>query len=202
MFPSLIELNSSTDPVSSTISNLSYIVLALSFMNYIGLIAALIHLVMHSVTKICLFFVCGEVIENSEAKYVYQLDGFAKKMPITFIAYTLAACSITGVPLFAGFVSKYYIISAGLELGNVFSLIGVICLILSAIMTAVYSLQISFKAFVNKPNQLGEEVYKHANEKSKEMLIPICVFAIVCVILGVSSTWFVDLLMNLFNLRG
>ena len=186
----------------STISNLSYIVLALSFMNYIGLIAALIHLVMHSVTKICLFFVCGEVIENSEAKYVYQLDGFAKKMPITFIAYTLAACSITGVPLFAGFISKYYIISAGLELGNVFSLIGVICLILSAIMTAVYSLQISFKAFVNKPNQLGEEVYKHANEKSKEMLIPICVFAIVCVILGVSSTWFVDLLMTLFNLRG
>lgn len=182
----------------STISNLSYIVLALSFMNYIGLIAALIHLVMHSVTKICLFFVCGEVIESSEAKYVYQLDGFAKKMPITFIAYTLAACSITGVPLFAGFISKYYIISAGLSLSNVFSYIGIICLILSAIMTAVYSLQIVFKAFVNKPNALGEEAYKHANEKSKEMLIPICVFAVICVVFGVSSTWFVDLLMKLF----
>ena len=65
-------------------------------------------------------------------------------------------------------------------------------------MTAVYSLQIVFKAFVNKPNALGEEVYKHANEKSKEMLIPICIFAVICVVFGVSSTWFVDLLMKLF----
>ena len=39
--------------------------------------------------------------------------------------------------------------------------------------------------FVNKPNQLGEEVYKHANEKSKEMLIPICVTAALTIILGI-----------------
>jgi multicomponent Na+:H+ antiporter subunit D len=182
----------------STISNLSYIVLALSFMSELGFTAALIHLVMHSVTKICLFFVCGEVIENSEAKYVYQLDGFAKKMPLTFIAYTLAACSITGVPLFAGFISKYYILDAGLQVGNVFGFIGVVCLIISAILTAVYSLSITFRAFVNSPNKMHEEVYNKANEKSLEMLVPIIIFSIVCVVLGVGASWFVELLTNLF----
>lgn len=182
----------------STISNLSYIVLALAFMNEVGLIAALIHLVMHSVTKICLFFVCGEIIENSEAKYVYQLDGFARKMPLTFIAYTLAACSITGIPLFAGFISKYYIIDAGLQMGNAYGLIGVICLIVSAIMTAIYSLSISFRGFVNTPSKVNFEVYERANEKSLEMLIPIIVFAIICVVLGISASWFVDLLTSLF----
>lgn len=182
----------------STISNLSYIVLAMSFMSELGLISALIHLVVHSVTKICLFFVCGEIIENSEAKYVYQLDGFARKMPITFIAYTLASLSITGIPLFAGFVSKYYIVNLGLQLGNIYGFIGVISLILSAIMTAIYSLTISFRGFVNSPSKLNEKVYNKANEKSLEMLIPIVIFAIICVVLGFNSSWFVELLKSLF----
>ena len=182
----------------STISNLSYIVLAVMMMSKFGLLAALIHLVIHSITKICLFFCCGEIIENSNAQYVYQLDGFMKKMPLTMICFIIASCSITGVPLFAGFVSKYYLITAGLNMNNVFGVIGVIALIISAILTAVYSLIIPYKAIVNKPNAKYLDNYDKANEKSLEMLIPICVFAVLCIVFGVGSTWFVELLSNLF----
>lgn len=182
----------------STISNLSYIVLAISFMSKLGLVAAFLHLVIHSITKICLFFCCGEIIENSSAKYVYELNGIGKKMPLTMISFSLASCSITGVPLFGGFVSKYYLIKAGLSLANVFSYIGVICLIISALLTAIYSLVIPFISFVNTPNENNQEIISKANEKSKEMLIPIITFSVCTLILGVCSSYLVSLFMNMF----
>lgn len=182
----------------STISNLSYIVLAISFMSKLGLVAAFLHLVIHSITKICLFFCCGEIIENSSAKYVYELNGIGKKMPLTMISFALASCSITGVPLFGGFVSKYYLIKAGLSLANVFSYIGVICLIISALLTAIYSLVIPFVSFVNTPNENNQEIISKANEKSKEMLIPIITFSVCTLILGVCSSYLVSLFMNMF----
>ena len=183
----------------STISNLSYIILAMSFMSKLGLVASLIHLVIHSITKICLFFCCGEIIENSGANYVYQLDGYMKKMPVTIICFLIAGASITGIPLFAGFVSKYYIIKEGLMMNNIAGYIGVLCLIVSALLTAVYSLSIPFKAMVNKPNDLGIECVEKAHEKNLEMLVPIIVFALLCVFFGVCSTWFVELLLGLFK---
>lgn len=182
----------------STISNLSYIVLAISFMSKLGLVAAFLHLVIHSITKICLFFCCGEIIENSSAKYVYELNGIGKKMPLTMISFALASCSITGVPLFGGFVSKYYLIKAGLSLANVFSYIGVICLIISALLTAIYSLVIPFISFVNSPSENNQEIISKANEKSKEMLIPIITFSVCTLILGVCSSYLVSLFMNMF----
>lgn len=182
----------------STISNLSYIVLAISFMSRLGLVSAFLHLVIHSITKICLFFCCGEIIENSSAKYVYELNGIGKKMPLTMISFTLASCSITGIPLFAGFVSKYYLIKAGLSLANVFSYIGVGCLIVSALLTAVYSLSIPFVSFVNKPNEKNQQIIDKANENSKEMLAPIITFSLLCLVLGVGSSFLVSLFMNLF----
>ena len=43
---------------------------------------------------------------------------------------------------------------------------------------------------------MHEEVYNKANEKSLEMLVPIIIFSIVCVVLGVGASWFVELLTN------
>lgn len=184
----------------STISNLSYIILAMSFMNQAGLVAALLHLIIHSITKICLFFCCGEIIENSGATYVYQLDGFFKKMPLTFVSFVLASCSITGIPLFAGFVSKYYILSSSILSGTAFSYLGMGCIILSAVMTAIYSLSVPFRAIVHSVNENNAELLSKANEKDREMLVPIVVFAILTVIFGIGSGWLVDLLVNLFAL--
>ena len=119
-------------------------------------------------------------------------------MPLTMISFALASCSITGVPLFGGFVSKYYLIKAGLSLANVFSYIGVICLIISALLTAIYSLVIPFVSFVNSPSENNQEIISKANEKSKEMLIPIITFSVCTLILGVCSSYLVSLFMNMF----
>ena len=79
--------------VYSTISNLSYILLAASMMTPLGLVAALCHLVFHAFMKICGFFSAGAVLTASGRQYVYELDGIGRKMPVTFACFTVTALS-------------------------------------------------------------------------------------------------------------
>ena len=181
----------------STISNLSYILLAVSFMNKTGLLAAVLHMLFHSFAKICLFFTCGAIIKNSHAHYVYELNGLGKKMPITFINFTIASLSLIGVPLFAGFISKWYIGMASIELGNAFSYIGIGCILVSALLTAVYTLNIPFRAFMYKPNEINQEIYDKAQEPNKLYLSTFIVFSALSIILGIISQPFVELIASI-----
>ena len=176
----------------STISNLSYILLAVTFMNETGYLASVLHLLFHSFAKISLFFACGAIIKNSKAHYVYELNGLGHKMPITFIAFTLASLSLTGVPLFAGFISKWYIGLAGLEVGNIFAYVGIACLLISALLTAVYTLNIPFRGFMYQPTNINKDIFDRAKEPNKLYLTTILVFAVLSVVLGVISAPFID----------
>ena len=90
----------------STVSNLSYILFAATIMTLPALTAAFLHLIVHSVVKILAFFTAGAVLHYSHREYVHQLEGLGKRMPVTFVCYTVAACALTGVPPFNGFVSN------------------------------------------------------------------------------------------------
>lgn len=68
----------------STISNLSYILLAASMMSPLGLAAALSHLAVHAMMKICSFFCAGAVMHQTGKTYIDELDGMGRKMPVTF----------------------------------------------------------------------------------------------------------------------
>ncbi|MEG1743676.1 MAG: proton-conducting transporter membrane subunit, partial [Clostridia bacterium] len=92
----------------STISNLSYVLFGALLMTTAGFAAALLHMLFHAIIKICAFFCTGNVKYMTEREYCFQLDGLGKKMPLTFAAFTISAFALTGVPLFCGFVSKWY----------------------------------------------------------------------------------------------
>ncbi|MDO5408919.1 MAG: proton-conducting transporter membrane subunit [Lachnospiraceae bacterium] len=96
----------------STISNLSYILLAASMMSPLGIVAALSHMVFHGFMKICSFFCAGAVMHQTGKTYIYELDGLGRKMPVTFGCLTVASLSLVGIPLFAGFISKWNIARA------------------------------------------------------------------------------------------
>ncbi|MDI6712318.1 MAG: proton-conducting transporter membrane subunit [Anaerosomatales bacterium] len=91
----------------STISQLSYIVLGLSLPNAVALAGALGHIVHHGVMKIVLFFWAGALYEELKVKRVSQLDGTARRMPLTTLAAVSAALGLAGIPPLAGFVTKW-----------------------------------------------------------------------------------------------
>lgn len=167
----------------STVSNLSYIGFATTIMTPAGLIAAFCHMIFHSVIKIGAFFAAGSVLHNSEREFVPQLEGIGKKMPWTFGFFTVSALALTGIPPFCGFFSKWYISTAALETEGVLEIIGVVVLLISALLTAIYMFSPIVKAFF--PRENIEINLDGVKEAKPAMLVPMGICAVLCIVMGI-----------------
>ena len=78
-------------------------------------------------------------MHQTEKHYVHELDGMGRKMPLVFGIFTVSALALMGVPGLAGFISKWNLASAAVESGNVLAYFGIGCLLLSALLTAIYA---------------------------------------------------------------
>jgi len=194
----------------STISNLSYILFACTIMTGAGLTAAFAHMIMHSVTKICSFFCCGNIMEQAGKEYVDELDGIGKKMKISMVCFTISSLSLIGIPLFCGFISKYRIAAAAVEDGSGPAILGLLAILFSALLTAVYMLSIVIRAYFPEKGEKTERIIKTEKAVKREkdgkteqngkalknleteykehnfrMLVPIVVFAVAIIVMGV-----------------
>lgn len=131
----------------STVSNLSYILFGVALMTPLGLVGALSHMIFHAVMKICLFFCAGAIIYKTGKNYIYELDGFGRKMPIIFLCFTFSGLALMGLPGLCGFISKWNLAEAAVESGSVLAYVGVAALLVSALLTALYIMPVSVRAF-------------------------------------------------------
>ncbi len=141
----------------STVSNLSYMLFALSLLTKDGFAAGITHMVFHSLMKIVLFFCAGAVMVKTGKKDIHEMRGLAKRMPFTLAAFAVAGLALTGVPPLAGFTSKYLIITAALQRGGLWAVAGCVSLIISAVLTAVYVFTFLVPAFYAPETGGGEE---------------------------------------------
>jgi NADH-quinone oxidoreductase subunit L/multicomponent Na+:H+ antiporter subunit D len=93
----------------STISQLSYIVLGIALLTPLAAFGALLHVVAHAFMKITLFFGAGVIYVETGEKYVSDLAGVGRRLPVTMTAFAVAAAGLVGFPLVAGFVSKFHL---------------------------------------------------------------------------------------------
>ena len=158
-----------------------------------GLEAGVLHMLFHSIIKIGAFFAAGAVLHSTEREYISQLDGLGKKMPVTFGAFTVFALSLTGVPLFNGFVSKWSLASAAVESGGAFELVGIIVLLISALLTAIYMLSVCIRAYF--PGE-GTDIKALSGVKEANwlMTVPMVILAAACIIFGLLSQPVVDMI--------
>lgn len=128
----------------STISQLSYIVLAACLLTPAAALAAIIHLANQAFSKITMFFVAGAIERGTGKTRIDELDGIGYRMPLVMTAFAIAAMSFIGVPLFAGFVTKWY-----LSLGALEAEAGIYVAVLaaSALLNALYWLPILYRAW-------------------------------------------------------
>lgn len=170
----------------STVANLSYILFGILLMNEWGYIAGLLHMAFHAEIKILAFFVVGAVMHNTHREYVGEIDGLARKMPITFICYTVAGLALTGIPPLAGFVSKSYLLIAGIKSNNFIGIVGVVVLLISALLTAMYTLIPARHAFF--PDKEKDLSYLDGiKEVGPKMCIPMSLLAISILLTGLLS---------------
>lgn len=182
----------------STISNLSYILFGAVIMTPLGLAGALTHLVFHAVMKISSFFCAGAVMHQTDRHYVHELDGLGYKMPCIFGIFTISALALMGVPGLAGFISKWNLAQAAVESENPLAWGGIACLLVSALLTAIYMLTIVVRAFF-PGKDFDDTAVEGANDPNWQMLVPLFVFTLFIIFFGVYSQPIVDFFRNVAN---
>lgn len=173
----------------STVSNLSYIVFGATVMTPLGLVGALTHFVFHGFMKITSFLCAGAFMHQTGKKYVYEMDGLGKTMKCTFGCFAVSAFGLMGVPGFAGFISKWNLTEAAVSSGNPLAYGGVACLMLSALLTAIYMLSIVRRVFFPGTDIISEEPVA---DPGWQMCLPLLVCAAATVLLGLFSAPLVD----------
>ncbi len=181
----------------STVSNLSYMLFGIMLMTPDGLRGGLLHMLFHGIIKMSLFLCAGAFMHQTGHAYLYEVNGVGRRMPVTFFMYTLGALSLTGIPTFCGFVSKWNLLTAAAETANMAgagsvgraAMTGLICLIGSAFLCAVYTLTVSARAFfppaeTDRYADGGGEDAK-VREAGFEMLFPIVLFGLINIFFGV-----------------
>ena len=101
----------------SSVAQLGYMVLGLSFATVTGLTATVIHMFNHALMKGGLFMALGAVVLRLGGATIDTMRGLGRLMPWTMAAFVVGGLSLIGVPLTVGFISKWYLVSAALESG-------------------------------------------------------------------------------------
>jgi formate hydrogenlyase subunit 3/multisubunit Na+/H+ antiporter MnhD subunit len=138
----------------STISQLSYIVLGLGVLSGDAIVGGLLHIPAHAFMKLTLFFCAGAIHVETHTDDISDMAGIGKRMPLTMTAFAVAAAGMAGIPLVAGFVSKWYLLIGSVEAGQA---IFAGALLLSGMLNIAYFWPIVYQAFFESPDDHDEK---------------------------------------------
>lgn len=167
----------------SSISQISYILLGLFILSEAGFTGSMLQLFFHAAAKIAIFQCAGSIILLAHKTRVDELRGLGRRMPVTFICFTLVSLSLVGIPPFGGFHSKWYLATAALEaLPGALGYLVPVTLILSALFTAGYLFPPVISAFFPGHDTDGLELTPIREPLG--IVLPLVVFAAVCGLMG------------------
>ncbi|MDR3442206.1 MAG: NADH-quinone oxidoreductase subunit L [Legionella sp.] len=165
----------------STLSQLGYMMVAMGASAYS---AGMFHLLTHACFKALLFLGAGSVIIGMHHEQdMRKMGGLWNKMPITYVTFVIGTLALCAIPPFAGFYSKDTIIEAA-QLSEIpGSSYAYFCVVVGAMVTAIYSFRSLFMTFHGKP-RMDEHTLSHVHESPWVVWLPLVILAIPSVILG------------------
>ena len=165
----------------SSVAQIGYMVLGISFASLTGLTAGILHLFNHALMKGALFLALGAVFYQLGTVQLTQLRGLGRRMPWTMAAIVIGGLSLVGVPLTVGFISKWYLILAALESG--WWPVAVLVL-LGSLLAMVYIGRLVETAYFHAPPEDDREV----REAPLSMLLPIWTLILANLYFGIDTS--------------
>lgn len=126
-------------------------------------------------------------MHQTDRHYVHELNGIGYKMPAVFGVFTVSALGLMGVPGLAGFISKWNLATAAVDSGNVIAYVGIGCLLVSALLTAIYMLTIVVRAFF-PAKDFDEGTLSGVKDPNWKMLLPLFIFTLFIILFGLYSS--------------
>lgn len=171
----------------SSVAQVGYVVFALSLGTSLGLSAALLHLFTHALAKAALFLGVVNIERKRGLTSLIIFPLISREMPITAVCITIAGLSLLGVPLTAGFLSKWLLLKSALDTSH-WVFFGL--LLVSTLATAVYMWKLLEPIWFGK----GKPAKYVFPESPLWCLIPLCIVTFACLYFGLFSTTLVELL--------
>ena len=177
----------------SSIAQIGYILAAVSMATHAGISAGIIHLVNHAFIKAALFLAAGCIIYRLGSARINDMAGLLRAMPWTTAAFILAGLSLIGLPLTAGFISKWYLVVAAIH--NGWWLMAIMVL-LSSLMALIYIGKIIekfyFKPAVGSTADIDAplnhpEIKPAVKEAPLSMLLPLWLLLLISLATGING---------------
>jgi len=170
------------------ISQVGYMVLGIATGTAVGIAGGVFHMLNNAIYKCCLFLCGGAAEKQAGTPQLDALGGLGKKMPITFAACLVAALSISGIPPFNGFVSKWMVYQGVIEMGSEHANaaanwwpVWLVAAMFGSALTLASFVKLLHSVFLSRlPDEL-----KEVKEAPVSMLIPMVILAVLCVFFGV-----------------
>jgi formate hydrogenlyase subunit 3/multisubunit Na+/H+ antiporter MnhD subunit len=176
------------------VSQVGYMILGIGTGIPVAIAGGLFHMLNNVIYKSLLFLSGGAVEKETGTTELSRLGGLARFMPLTFFATLIAALSISGVPPFNGFVSKWMIYQGVIELGKTspYWMIWLVAAMFGSALTLASFMKILHATFLGQ----WSEVTSSAKEVHWTMWLPMIILAALCVIFGVFAyalplAWFI-----------
>ncbi|MFH1836878.1 MAG: proton-conducting transporter membrane subunit [Candidatus Omnitrophota bacterium] len=170
------------------VSQVGYMVVGIGTGTLIGIAGGLFHMLNHAIYKSCLFFSAGAVEKKTGTTDLEKLGGFAKIMPITFVTFLIAAFSISGVPPFNGFASKWMIYQGIIKTASAGSHLWIVWLIAAmfgSALTLASFMKLIHAVFLGQPSKEVRNAGYEKKDTSPAMWIPTVFLAALCVVFGI-----------------
>lgn len=169
----------------SSVGQIGYITLGISFASQTGLTAAVAHLFNHGITKAALFLLAGGIAARVGSVSFDHLAGLARRMPLTCAGIVLGGMSLVGVPSTAGFITKWYLVIAAVEREE---WVVAALPVLSSLIALAYMYRFVEVAYLREPGPALANV----REAPAALLVPALGLAALVVASGIYSTPVVD----------
>jgi multicomponent Na+:H+ antiporter subunit A len=173
-----------------SVSQVGYMIVGFSLGSAIGVAAGLFHMLNNALYKGGLFLSAGAVEHRTGKEDIDDLGGLSKAMPVTFIASLIFAMSISGVPPFNGFASKWMIYQGIIDFGNGPGLANKLWILWLGLAVLGSALTLaSFIKFIGGIF-LGRRIgaFESIREVPVMMWIPLAILALLCIFFGVFAT--------------
>ncbi len=171
------------------VSQVGYMVLGIGTGNPIGIAGGLFHMLNNTIYKCCLFLTGGNVQYKTKTSDLDSLGGFAKIMSITFFSALIAALSISGVPPFNGFFSKWMVYQGLIESGKSGGTLWIFCIIAAMFgsgLTLASFIKFIHAIFLGKSKSERRTTNdERRNEVPWTMWLPPVILAVLCIVFGV-----------------
>ena len=162
----------------STVSQLSYITLAMALATPMAAVGGGMHIAMHAFGKIALFMCAGAIYVATNKTEISDMSGLGKTMPITFTIFAIASFSIIGLPPFGGSWSKFLLFMGAIETEY---FVIILVLMISSLLNVAYLLPIVGRGFFINSGE-GKEV-NSIKEAPLLCWLPAAIAAIACILL-------------------